>query len=207
LIYLESPVRLTGAAYTADEVSQIANLIQQFDAAAIWDQGLAPWVASGEYVSLGSVSGLAERVAVLGECWPGVGLESWFIGYIGANPEWLESMRSQKQIMAICTSTASQYAALEAAEVYAQRHAEQWEKLHALHQAALARVKTLGGEALTGEAVNLLAVRFPAAQTASDQLRQAGFEGADGVAFGAPDMMRLAVTYDNTVERALSAFS
>ena len=74
LIYLESPSRLTGKAYNNNEVTALANLVDEFEAAVIWDQGLAPWVSDGNYTSLASQSNIREQVAVLGEAWPGMGL-------------------------------------------------------------------------------------------------------------------------------------
>ena len=44
LLFLESPSRLSGAAYTSDEVAAIGQVLQDAGASAIWDQGLAPWV-------------------------------------------------------------------------------------------------------------------------------------------------------------------
>ena len=203
LLYLESPSRLTGAAFDAQAVQAIGALLQEHDASAVWDQGLAPWAES--YVSLGSLPGLAERVAVLGEAWPGVGLESWFVAYVGANPAWLESMRSQKQIIAICTSTASQYAALQGADVFGARHAQTRTALNAQNIAARAAAREVGAEPLDGAAVNILAARIPAG--AAEKLREAGVGFADGADFGAPGVVRLAVTLDTAIDTALRALT
>ena len=119
LIYLESPSRLSGAAYSADEVAAIAEILRKHDAAAIWDQGLSVWV-DGECASLTAEEDAPQRIASIGEAFPGAGLGSWFIGYIAAPEDWLPGMQSQKQIMAICTSTAAQYAALAASEIYGE---------------------------------------------------------------------------------------
>ncbi len=194
LLYLESPSRLTGVAYDGAAVAEIAALVQQHDAAVIWDQGLAPWV-SGDYRSLGAEPGLAGRVAVMGELWPGVGLESLLIGYIGANAEWVASITSQKQIMSICTSTPSQYAALKSADVFADRHPARLAELQAARQ-------RLPVAALSGAAVHLVAARLTQAQRAA--LHAAGFDVADGADFGAPGITRLAVTSDSALADALA---
>ena len=106
LLFLESPSRLSGAVYSADQVAAISQALVEHDAAAIWDQGLAVWLADG-YASLAAHDSEAERVAAIGEAFPGLGLASWFIGYIAAPEAWVPPMQSQKQIMSICTSTAS----------------------------------------------------------------------------------------------------
>jgi aspartate/methionine/tyrosine aminotransferase len=197
LLYLESPSRLTGAVYDEAAVQSLAELLVRYDAAAIWDQGLAPWVEG--YVSLAAQPGMMERVALIGEAFPGVGLESWAVGYIGVKPDWLEPMRSQKQIMAICTSTPSQYAALAAADVYAAEHGDQRAQLANIRQAAVAQATGAGAAPLPGAAANLLAL-----ESAGDKLRAAGYSYADGADFGAPGLIRLAVMPDGAIIQGLA---
>jgi aminotransferase len=203
LFYLESPSRLTGASYDAGSARQIAEMIAEHDAAVIWDQGLAPWVEPDSYVSLASLPEMADRVAVVGELWPGTGLESWFVGYIGAKTEWIEPMRSQKQIMAICTSTASQFAALEAAELYADTNRNLRERLSGARQQAAEGVGSNGVELLRGDAATILAARVEDAGETARKLQEAGFDVAAGSAFGAPDVLRFAVSTDQTINDAL----
>jgi aspartate/methionine/tyrosine aminotransferase len=205
LLYFESPSRLTGAVLDDGSVSQIAELLVQHDAAAIWDQGLAPWVApeAGDYVSLGAKAGMAERVALLGEGWPGAGLESWFIGYIAAKADWLEPMRSQKQIQAICTSTASQFAAVKVAEMYPSLHAEQLSSLATEKGKALAVAGNLGGQLLSGDVVNLIALRGLDTASVVATLKEKNYLVTDGSDFGAPGLLRLSVTGDGAVVEAL----
>jgi arginine:pyruvate transaminase len=207
LLYLESPVRLTGAAIEPAAVAAIAGLAQEFDAAVIWDQGLAPWVYGAlPYVSLGSQPGMAEHAMLLGEAWPGMGLESWFAGYIAARPDWWEMMRAQKQAMAICTSTPTQFAALQAAERYDDEHSAHLETLGQYHHEAAKRLDRLESEALPGSTVNLIAVAAPDPSSADRQrtrLQEAGFVIADGAAFGAPGVLRIAITPDNRIADAL----
>lgn len=203
LLYLESPVRLTGAVFDVANVKEIADMVGEFDAAVIWDQGLAPWVQDSQYVSLGAQPGMAERVAVFGEAWPGVGLESWFIGYLAANEDWWESMRSQKQIISICTSTPSQFAAVKAAEVYGDLHAAQLEELAECRREALELAYSLDADPLTGSTVNLVALQMSDPERASTALEKGGFGFADGADFGAPGVLRLAVTTDKAIVEAL----
>jgi aspartate/methionine/tyrosine aminotransferase len=198
LIYLESPSRLTGSAYDAAAVTALAELLTRYDAAAIVDQGLAPWVAG--YAALGAAPGMVDRVIVLGECWPGVGLENLAIGYAGVKPAWLEPMRSQKQIMAICTSTVSQYAAVAGAEVYGATHAGQRAELAAARDAAVQAAEAQGATVLPGGAVSLLALHGPAL---AQKLTAAGLHFADGADFGAAGIVRLAVAADGTTAQAL----
>jgi aspartate/methionine/tyrosine aminotransferase len=204
LLYLESPSRLTGAIFDTPAVQKIAALLQEFDAAAIWDQGLAPWVQDGAYTSLGAQPGMAERVALLGEAWPGMGLESWQIGYIAANEEWWEYMRSQKQIMSICTSTPSQFAAVKAAELYTHLHPEQQAKLAEFKQQALKQLSKLNAKWLRGATVNLVALQASDTRDVAAALDKNDFRFADGADFGAPDVLRLSITSSNAINAALN---
>lgn len=190
LLFLESPSRLTGAIYNADEVAQIAALAAEFGATVIWDQGLAPWV--GDYPSLAAQS--AERTVVIGEAFPGSGLGSWLIGYIAAAESLVAPMQSQKQIMAICTSTAAQYAALEASKLYAEAQPFRRARLNAVRQSA---ANELGDEVIPGAAANIVAVRAANAGAAAARLG-----AADGDAFGAPDVLRLTVSLETPLPTA-----
>ena len=203
LLFLESPSRLSGAVYSADQVAAINQALVEHDAAAIWDQGLAVWLADG-YASLAARDSEAERVAAIGEAFPGLGLASWFIGYIAAPEAWVPPMQSQKQIMSICTSTASQYAALEASQLYIADGIPQLAALSAQrdHVAQLAGASNL--QPVPGAAANIIALRPPNGVAAAlAKLRAAGYDAADGSLFGAPDLIRLTVS--NSTANALRA--
>ena len=70
LLYLESPSRLSGAAYSADEVAAISQIVNEHEAAVIWDQGLAHWIA-GDCSSLAAQESTPTRVAAISDGWPG----------------------------------------------------------------------------------------------------------------------------------------
>lgn len=205
LLYLESPVRLTGAAFDAASVREIARLLQEHDAAVIWDQGLAPWAESCPF--LAAEPGMEERTAVLGEAWPGAGLESMLLGYLAAKQEWLERMRSQKQVISICTSTPSQLAGMELAGRYPEVHAEQFGALARLRRWAVERARSLSLEALPGATANLLALRPKDGKGAKARLRGKEVEVAWGEDFGAPGVLRLAMTSESALAEAFAALS
>lgn len=200
LLFLESPSRLSGAAYSAAEVAAISQIVNEHDAAVIWDQGLAPWI-DGDYCSLAAQESTPTRVAVISDGWPGMGLSSWFLGAIAAPEGWLPSMQSQKQIMAICTATATQYAALEASRIYSESHAGHLAQLSRQRDSLLQAAAAADLEVVAGGALNILAARVGAGgDTALSKLRESG---ADGGHFGAPDTLRLTVS--NSTATALSA--
>lgn len=200
LLYLESPSRLSGAAYTSDEVAAIAQLLGENGAAAIWDQGLAPWV-DGSCRSLASTEAAPAQITVIGEAFPGMGLASWFIGYIAAPEDQIPAMQSQKQIMAICTSTAAQFAALEAGSHFDDAHRARLAQLRRVKSEITAAATDLNLNVIAGDALNIIALR--AAAGAAAKLRGAGYDFADGGDFGAPTVIRLNV--NSTTADALQA--
>lgn len=203
LLFLESPSRLSGAVYSDQQVAAISQALAEHDAAAIWDQGLAVWVGDS-YDSLAACDSEAERVAVIGEAFPGMGLASWFIAYIAAPEAWVPPMQSQKQIMSICTSTASQYGALEASQLYQAEGNQQLASLRQTRAGAAQLASDSGWTVLGGAACNIIALRPPGGVDAAlTDLRAAGYDAADGALFGAPDIIRLTVS--NSIADALRA--
>ena len=190
LLYLESPSRLSGAAYTSQEVGAIAELLGNSGAAAIWDGGLAPWVDGG-CSALAATEASPTRITAIGEAFPGTGLASWYIGFIAAPEDQIPAMQSQKQIMAICTSTAAQFAALEASSLFEEARQLKLSQLAQLRSQVAESAAARGLATIAGEAQNIIALRASGAVTA--KLRGAGFDFADGAAFGAPDIIRLNV--------------
>lgn len=189
LLYLESPSRLSGAALGADEMTALATLLEQYDANLILDRGLAPWVVAG------GAPALTERVALIGEAFPGAGMASWLAGYVAVPEAWLPPIQSQKQIMSICTATPAQFGALEAASLYAQEHPARLQHRLAQRASLAARARKAGLEVLAGGAASLLALRLsPSRKTQGlARLSAAGYQVADGSDFGAPDLLRLTV--------------
>jgi aspartate/methionine/tyrosine aminotransferase len=200
LFYLESPSRLSGAAYSSDEIAAIGQLLGESGAAAICDQGLAPWVDGGCH-SLASTEESPALFTSIGEVFPGMGLASWFIGYIAAPEDQIPSMQSQKQIMAICTSTAAQFAALEASSLFQAAHPPRLAQLRRAKSDIAELAQELNVDVIAGDALNIIALR--ASADAAAQLRAAGFDYADGGDFGASAVIRLNV--NTTTADALQA--
>ena len=195
LLYLESPSRLSGAVYSADETAAISDIARQREAGIIWDQGLAVWV-EGASASPAAHDPEAERVACIGEAFPGMGLASWFIGYIAAPEAWVAPMQSQKQIMSICTSTASQYGALEASQHFSEARASQLASLAGFRADALAAAVEARLSVVAGAASSIIALRSEAGAAAMlARLNAAGYDAANGADFGAPDAIRLNITH------------
>ncbi|MEM7112492.1 MAG: aminotransferase class I/II-fold pyridoxal phosphate-dependent enzyme [Chloroflexota bacterium] len=203
LFYLESPTRLTGKTFSSEALATLADMVKTAAATVIWDQGLSPW-AGADYTSLAALPDMSSRVATIGEAFPGTGLESWFLGYIAAPAEWVGVMTKQKQIMAICTSTASQYAGVAAAQIFADQRAEQLDRLKQIRQTVVNQVQAAQLAVADGDAASMLALRLAADEKAAvtARLAEAGYGFADGTDFGDSTIVRLAITFDDTIVSA-----
>lgn len=199
LVYLESPSRLSGAAFSADEVARLGALAAEHDAAILWDAGLAGW--TDDDASLAALGENAARVTLLGELLPGIGLEAFALGFVATDSDAAPALTSLKQIVSICTATGGQYAALTAADGYADRRTGIRSDLAARRSALVGRLEALGADVLPGAAASHVAVR--AGEALGAALHAGGVVAADGAGFGAPGVLRLAVPTDDA---ALSAF-
>lgn len=208
LLYLESPSRLTGKAYSADEMAELTELLRANGAGLVVDEGLAPWVPDGAFTSAAAHDADATSVAVLGEAWPGMGLDSWFVGFVATPEQWFEPMRAQKQIMSICTNTASQYAALEAASQFQKRRNELLEVLTQNRILAAKLLNNTGLMPLPGSAQNIVAVKLSEnASRIYEAIQQSGYDVTHGTEFGAEHVVRLVITLDETTNTALRTIS
>jgi len=196
--YLESPARLTGASYSELDTSAIADLAAQYEATIIWDQGLAPWAASAP--SLAAYAAEGAQIITIGEAFPGMGLSSWFIAYIASPQTLIPAMQSQKQIMAICTSTASQYGALEASRLFSEKQSAYAHQLQHKQSALRDLLAQQNIEVLPGDSATVLAFRADAAPHLSEDM-------ANGADFGAPGVWRVTVSFSSTSEAILNSVS
>lgn len=204
LLYLESPVRLTGAVFGTEQVAAIADLLTQFDAHVIIDQGLTPWVDPGARTALAGRADMRERVTLIGELFPGRGLEGWGIGYLATTSSHVGTVTKWKQVMSICTSTPSQFAALAAAEDDDEARAALSERLGTERQAAAEAAEAAGFTVEPGVALSVIAVRHTRLDEQRAALEAAGVRCAEGRDFGAADVLRLAVTTSGTTAKALA---
>ena len=202
LIYLESPSRLTGAAYTSKQVGQIADILEEHDAKCVWDQSTAPAVPA-DYKSLFSIA--PDRTLAIGMLWPGMGLSLWQIGYIATPPDLAEAVVALKQVLSICTATPAQWGAFGTAPVFAERHAALLEEMTTARAKALSSIDDK--RIVPGHAVNIIAINLGRAAAASIGRLGDRVDVTDGNAFGAPGIVRLTVKPGSETAEALSLLS
>jgi aminotransferase len=191
LLVLESPVRLTGAHYDAATMRAIGERVAAAGAQLILDDGMAPWAGKPA-----TCAADAAHVTVIGEAFPGVGLEAWALGFIAGAAERTASYAKLKQIMSICTSTPSQLAAVAAVDAGATDVSERRTALAAARDRLIRHAHALGLRALPGGAAHVLAVT-------GAQHAPAG--AAAGAAFGAPATLRLLVEPESLAAAVLTA--
>ena len=200
VLFLESPVRLTGTAFDKEAVAQIARLANQYGAAVIWYQGLAPWVNA--YVSIWNEPGMDRLAVLLGEAFPGVGIESWYIGYIAANTDWWEkgpTATNRPSRSAQPRRTNSGPSRLPKSMLRSIRTSSTISLA-----CATTPLNQLKAKAVPGQAVSVLAVELPQPIMAA-ALRKNGFGFADRRGLWARGrVIRLAVTPNNAIADALT---
>ncbi len=196
-LYLESPNRLTGKVIDRRLLTTIAEEVRRSDSIIIWDAALVPWVPNDvDYVMAGALQGMADSTVTIGGLWSGTGIEGWLAAYLAGPPSLLTQGKSLKQILAICTTTPAQWAALGALQTRETDHRNRRDLLLKHKRDALA---LLPSAVLPGEAASVVALRLPRPVT----LTGLPARPMRGEAFGAPGCLRFTVTPDGSVVGAL----
>ena len=192
MVFLESPSRLTGAVYSLEEVQKIGELVKANSVDLLWDQGLSPWMSEGVYPCVASLPDIQENVTIMGELWPGTGLERFYLGFIAGSEKWMKILKTQKQVLSICTNAQIQFAAIEAFPIFKARHGDQLGLLAENRRKALFALNKLNADLLQGSTVNLIA--FRTAKEILTKLSGMGYKVADGGEFGAEGVVRISIT-------------
>jgi hypothetical protein len=87
--------------------------------------------------------------------------------------------------------------------VYAQQHPRQVETLSEIRESGLEQARSRGLDTIEGAAANLLTLKVPDVPRALAALAAAGITAADGAAFGAPGLIRLATITDDIMLDAI----
>ncbi len=198
ILYLESPNRLTGRVLDEGFTRSVLEAADASGATVVWDQGLAPWVHGQAY--RGALSyGITDSVRAMGAATVAVGMESWPLGYIVSSTDVLNGqVRLLKQIICICTSTVSQWGAVEAHRYIDGRLDDIRESLH-LRRAEAADLLSDGAgiEILSSPTSSHLALKFADEREfarAKSVLDEKGYRYTDGENYGATRVMRLTTT-------------
>lgn len=113
-IILCSPNNPTGTCLNKKELEMIAEIIEKYDLLVISDEIYAELTYDEAYTSFVSIKGMEERTILVSGFSKGFAMTGWRLGYIAANPEFLNAMLKIHQYSMMCAPTMAQYAAIEA---------------------------------------------------------------------------------------------
>lgn len=108
------PANPTGAVLPMRELTQIAQLAEQYDLIIITDEIYRNLVYGIEHASFASIPNMKERTILLNGFSKSYAMTGWRIGYATANSEIIGAMNKIHQYTMLCASTTAQEAAIEA---------------------------------------------------------------------------------------------
>ena len=191
VLYVESPSRLTGACYEKRELEEIVEFCRKQDVSIILDSGLHAWVA-GPCDSSAAGLQIDDSTFMIGEAWPGSGIDELHIGYILASEDMVKKIAVQKQVISICTSAPSQNAAIAVSSDYGKRHVQTVADLKQARVTLESRLKDTGAEIVSSPVVNFIVCKAnPAVQR---KLEAAKMLYTDSSHFGKLGLIQLPVS-------------
>ena len=207
-LILNSPSNPTGAVYSREELSALAEVCIRRDIGVISDEIYEKLVYAGaEHVSIASLPGMAERTVVVNGLSKSCAMTGWRIGYLAAPKEIAKAVDG---LQSHATSNANSIA--QAASVAAITNPEEDRFLHRMVEAYDARRKFMlqAVSAIPGLSchepkgafylfVNVSGILgrtcrgkvLKDAVDVADQMLESGVAVVPGNAFGAPDHIRL----------------
>jgi aspartate/methionine/tyrosine aminotransferase len=114
VLVLNTPNNPTGVVYTKDNLIKIAKLAEKYDLWVISDESYYEFVYDSEFISPASLPGMKERTIIVRALSKGYAMTGWRIGYVVGPEEVIGKLSLYFENMNGCSSSVSQYAALEA---------------------------------------------------------------------------------------------
>ncbi len=113
-ILIGYPANPTGAVMVKEELTQIAELAQQYNLLVISDEVYAQLVYGVEHTCLASLPGMKERTILLDGFSKAYAMTGWRVGYAASGQEIIKAMTKIHQYTMLCTPIMGQMAAIEA---------------------------------------------------------------------------------------------
>lgn len=114
MVVLPFPNNPTGAVMSGEELTEIAEIIDECDLYVLSDEIYSELTYKGEHVSIASIYGMAERTVVINGFSKSFAMTGWRLGYAAAPKVIIEQMTKIHQYLIMSAPTISQYAAIEA---------------------------------------------------------------------------------------------
>jgi aspartate aminotransferase len=190
LLIFNSPNNPTGTVFTDETLSSIAELAQKHDLWVIADEIYARILFSGDYKSIWSLPGMAERTVIIDGFSKSFAMTGWRLGYAVAPQEIIAAMDLLVLNTYTCAAEFTQVAAIEA--LNDSTHAvdamvAEYRKRRDLFVNKLNAIPGFRCQSPDGAFyawVNIEDTGMPADELASLLLDEAGVAGIAGAAFG-----------------------
>jgi aspartate/methionine/tyrosine aminotransferase len=193
VLYIESPSRFSGACYEKNELDEIVSLCKKHDVALIVDTGLQALI-EGPRESFACCFEIDDTIFVIGEAWPGCGIDDLYIGYILASEDMVKKIATQKQVISICTSAPSQNGAIAVGNDYMQKHPEIIAALNKKRMVLESILKDLGANIFSSPVVSFVVCESD--NKLQKKLEAAEVQYIDSTYFGKSGYMQLSVSTD-----------
>jgi N-succinyldiaminopimelate aminotransferase len=110
LILLNSPHNPTGAVFTRDEMTAIAQIAVRHDLLVVTDEVYEHLVYTGEHVPIATLPGMPERTVSISSGGKTFSFTGWKIGWVTGQPELVSAVRAAKQFLTYVSGGPFQYA-------------------------------------------------------------------------------------------------
>jgi aspartate aminotransferase len=212
MLIFNSPNNPTGTVYSPSALRQIAELAEKHDLWILADEIYARILFEGEYESIWSLPGMAQRTVIIDGFSKSFAMTGWRLGYAVAPKHVIDAMDLLVLNTFTCAAEFTQVAAIEA--LRDSTHAvdamvAEYRKRRDLFVAGLNRIPGFRSQAPGGAFyawVNVEDTGLTAEEVQKLLLEEAGVAGIAGAAFGANgrDYLRFSlVSAQNRLEEAL----
>jgi aspartate/methionine/tyrosine aminotransferase len=191
VLYIESPSRFSGGCYKKDELDEIVSLCKKHYVALIIDSGLHALIKGSRDSSACSFQ-IDDTIFVIGEAWPGCGIDDLYIGYILASEDMVKKIATQKQVISICTSAPSQNGAIAVGNDYKRKHPEIIAALNKKRMVLESILKDLGANIFSSPVVSF--VVCDSDDKLQKKLDAAKIQYIESSYFGKPGYIQLSVS-------------
>jgi aspartate aminotransferase len=191
VLIFNSPNNPTGTVFSRETLQQLADLAQKHDLWIVADEIYARILFNGEFQSIRSLPGMAERTVIIDGFSKSFAMTGWRIGYAVAPKHIVDAMDLLVLNTFTCVAEFTQVAAIEALRDSSNAVASmvvEYRKRRDLFVARLNRIPGFRCQSPDGSFyawVNVEDTGLPAEEVARLLLEEAGVAGIAGAAFGA----------------------
>jgi aspartate aminotransferase len=191
ILIFNSPNNPTGTVFTESVLNQIAELARKHDLWVIADEIYARILFSGEYRSIWSLPGMAERTVIIDGFSKSFAMTGWRLGYAVAQKHIIDALDLLVLNTFTCTAEFTQVAAVEALQDITNAvpaMVEQYRKRRDLFVAKLNKIPGFRCQSPDGAFyawVNIEETGKSAEEVQKQLLEEVGVAGIAGAAFGA----------------------